>query len=276
MTIRMTVMTTGDFGRCRVNDIRKLSSPVSVVIPRITFGFTAEQNGDHLGTFYIYNPILDYIPWRTACPSEISGNLKSHFSLLFCYLLYVYLIFLESVLFRGRFGDHYGLLCFYPVSLQVFCKRFSNNRMGMRSSCASSESAMVGALGQIIAQGRPDADWEAQTEANTLCKIIWDALAVCIFLWKRVRRAWLVWQERELLISRHIYLSYKKLKKSFAIFSEYKTFRCIWLCRPSCSLGIYKKFLVTLLFQSLVLTVKNAWLRTLIIRYGRYITQQRL
>ena len=46
-------MTTGDFGRCRVNDIRKLSSPVSVVIPRITFGFTAEQNGDHLGTFYI-------------------------------------------------------------------------------------------------------------------------------------------------------------------------------------------------------------------------------
>ena len=52
-TIRITVMTTGDFGRCRVNDIRKLSSPVLVVIPRITFGFTAEQNGDHLGTFYI-------------------------------------------------------------------------------------------------------------------------------------------------------------------------------------------------------------------------------
>ena len=34
----------------------------------------------------------------------------------------------------------------------------------------------------IIAQGRPDADWEAQSEANTLCKIIWDALVVCIFL----------------------------------------------------------------------------------------------
>ena len=116
---------------------------------------------------------------------------------------------------------------------------------------------MVWALGQIIAQGRPDADWEAQSEANTLCKIIWDALAVCIFLWKRVRSAWLVWQERELLISRHIYLSYKKLKKSFAIFSEFKTFRYIWLCRPSCSLGIYKKFLVTLLFQSLVLRVKK-------------------
>ena len=61
-TIRITVMTTGDFGRCRVNDIRKLSSPVSVVIPRITFGFTAEQNGDHLGTSYIYNQIFDYIP----------------------------------------------------------------------------------------------------------------------------------------------------------------------------------------------------------------------
>ena len=38
MTIRMTVMTTEDFGRCKVNDIRKFSSPVSVVIPRITFG----------------------------------------------------------------------------------------------------------------------------------------------------------------------------------------------------------------------------------------------
>ena len=55
-------MTTEDFGRCKVNDIRKFSSPVSVVIPRITFGFTAEQNGDHLGTSYIYNQILDYIP----------------------------------------------------------------------------------------------------------------------------------------------------------------------------------------------------------------------
>ena len=62
MTIRMTVMTTGDFGWCKVNDIRKFSSPVSTVIPRITFEFTAEQNRDHLGTFYIYNPILDYIP----------------------------------------------------------------------------------------------------------------------------------------------------------------------------------------------------------------------
>ena len=86
MTIRTTVMTPEDFGRCRVNDIRKFSSPVSVVIPRITFESTAEQNGNHLGTSYIYNPILDYIPWRrTACPSEISGNLKSHLSLLFCY-----------------------------------------------------------------------------------------------------------------------------------------------------------------------------------------------
>ena len=62
MTIRMTVMTTEDFERCKVNDIRKFSSPVSVVIPRITFGFTAEQNGDHLGTSYIYNQIFDYIP----------------------------------------------------------------------------------------------------------------------------------------------------------------------------------------------------------------------
>ena len=52
----------------------------------------------------------------------------------------------------------------------------------MKSGCASCESAMVWALAQIIAQGRPDADWEAQSEANTLCKIIWDALAVCIFL----------------------------------------------------------------------------------------------
>ena len=53
MTIRTTVMTTEDFGRCRVNDIRKFSSSVSVVIPRVTFEFTAEKNGDHLGTFYI-------------------------------------------------------------------------------------------------------------------------------------------------------------------------------------------------------------------------------
>ena len=46
-------MATEDFGRCRVNDIRIFSSPVSVVIPRITFEFTAKQNGNHLGTFYI-------------------------------------------------------------------------------------------------------------------------------------------------------------------------------------------------------------------------------
>ena len=52
MTIRTTVMTPEDFGRCRVNDIRKFSSPVSVVIPRITFESTAEQNGNHLGTSY--------------------------------------------------------------------------------------------------------------------------------------------------------------------------------------------------------------------------------
>ena len=51
----------------------------------------------------------------------------------------------------------------------------------MKSGCASCESTIVWALGQIIAQGRPDADWEAQSEANTLCKIIWYALAVCIF-----------------------------------------------------------------------------------------------
>lgn len=210
MTIRTTVMTTEDFGRCRVNDIRKFSSPVSVVIPRIISEFTAEQNWDHLGTSYIYNPILDYIPWRrTVCSSEISGNLKSHFSLLICYFS-VYLIFLGSVLFRGRFGHHYGATVFLSSgSLQVFCKRFSNNSVGMKSGCASCESAMVWALAQIIAQGRPDADWEAQSEANTLCKIIWDALAVCIFLWKRVRSAWLVWQERELLISRHILLIQK-------------------------------------------------------------------
>ena len=56
------MMTKEDFGRCRVNDIRKFSSPVSVVIPRIISEFTAEQNWDHLGTSYIYNPILDYIP----------------------------------------------------------------------------------------------------------------------------------------------------------------------------------------------------------------------
>ena len=103
----------------------------------------------------------------------------------------------------------------------------------MKSGCASCESAIVWALGQIIAQGRPDADWEAQSEANTLCKIIWDALAVCIFCENEyVVNGWC--DKKGNFSSPDIYISHTKrevqplennsnnlLKKSFAFFSEF-------------------------------------------------------
>ena len=90
---------------------------------------------------------------------------------------------------------------------------------------------MVWALGQIIAQGRPDADWEAQSEANTLCKIIWDALAVCIFFFEN---EFVVhgWREKKGNFSPpDIYISHtKSLKNLSRFFPNLKlldTFDCV-------------------------------------------------
>ena len=100
----------------------------------------------------------------------------------------------------------------------------------MKSGCASCESAMVWALGQIIAQGRLDADWEAQSEANTLCKIIWDALAVCIFCEKEyVVNGWC--DKKGNFSSADIYISHtKSLKNLLRFFPNLKlldTFDCV-------------------------------------------------
>ena len=89
---------------------------------------------------------------------------------------------------------------------------------------------MVWALGQIIAQGRLDADWEAQSEANTLCKIIWDALAVCIFCEKEyVVNGW--FDKKGNFSSPDIYISHtKSLKNLSRFFPNLKlldTFDCV-------------------------------------------------
>ena len=195
--------------------------------------------------------------------------------------------FVISVSIWSSWGRYYfgvdlriitGLLCCYPVAPYRFFAKDSVTTGWLWSLAVRLARALwYGRLGKSLHGGDPLLNGKLKVRRIRYVKLFGMLLQYAFFfLWKRVRSAWLVWQERELLISRHIYLSYKKLKKSFAIFSEFKTFRYIWLCRPSCSLGIYKKFLVTLLFQSLVLRVKNAWLRTLSIRYGRCITQQRL
>ena len=104
MTIRTTVMTPEDFGRCRVNDIRKFSSPVSVVIPRITFEFTAEQDGSWL------HPLKkDGLSIRNIGKPQVA-------------FLFAILLFMSFRSFWGRYyfavdlGIITGLLCFYPVA----------------------------------------------------------------------------------------------------------------------------------------------------------------
>ena len=100
----------------------------------------------------------------------------------------------------------------------------------MKSGCASCESAMVWTLEQIIAQGRPDADWEAKSEANTLCKIMWDALAVCIFCENEyVVNGWC--DKKGNFSSPDIYISHTKSLKNLSRFFEnlklLDTFGCV-------------------------------------------------
>ena len=174
-----------------------------------------------------------------------------------------------------------GLLCFYPVAPYRFFAKDSVTTGWVWSPAVHLERALwYGRLGKSLHRGDPiDADWEAKSEANTLCKIMWDALAVCIFCENEyVVNGWC--DKKGNFSSPDIYISHTKREvqplEIVTICLKNLYFFGFWLCRPSCSSGIYKKFLVTLLFQSSVLTVKNAWLRILSIRYGRYITQQRL
>ena len=194
--------------------------------------------------------------------------------------------------FRSFWGRYYfavdlgiitGLLCFYPVAPYRFFAKDSVTTGWVWSPAVHLARALwYGRLGKSLHRGDPMLIGKLKVRRIRYVKLYEMLLQYAFFCENEyVVHGWC--DKKGNFSSPDIYISHTKrevqplennsnnlLKKSFAFFSEF------WLCRPSCSLGFYKKFLVTLLFQSLVLTVKNAWLRILSIRYGRYITQQRL
>ena len=173
-----------------------------------------------------------------------------------------------------------GLLCFYPVAPYRFFAKDSVTTGWVWSPAVHLARALLyGRLGKSLHRGDPMLIGKLKVRRIRYVKLYEMLLQYAFFCENEyVVHGWC--DKKGNFSSPDIYISHTKREvqplEIVTICLKNLYFFGFWLCRPSCSSGIYKKFLVTLLFQSSVLTVKNAWLRILSIRYGRYITQQRL
>lgn len=198
--------------------------------------------------------------------------------------------------FRSFWGRYYfavdlgiitGLLCFYSVAPYRFFAKDSVTTGSVWSPAVHLARALwYGRLGKSLHRGDPLLIGKLKVRRIRYVKLYGMLLPYAFFFENEfVVHGWC--EKKGNFSPPDIYISHtKSLKNLSRFFPNLKlldTFDCVghlatnffWWKKVQ-SLGIYKKFLVTLLFQSLVLRVKKAWLRTLSIRYGRYITQQRL